>query len=545
MRIFRIRGQSLTALVMTLLAAILLTACSHRESSCSTSSVEHVVRQLLVGTSGADSAKLDDFLEISAAREISSSTTVSQCEADFSVSKSTIADLEKQIPNIQQDVRAAALQARMSSETISSGILSGIVDYAVERATDEDGTVTTHVTLSNFNVARSFVLSKYLGVTALLSSVSNFEIPASLTWDAKANGDPKLLRGGHLAITLSSKKGAGNDIPTPLIHVEGYGASIDQLGEPGFENPTARLVIGQLDLSGSSNQVAFLTYSGGAHCCTSIKILDLRAGKWTVLDMGMWDGEPLMEFPKDIDGDHIPDIVLNDGAFNYTFASYADSYAPPLIFNVVNGAIVNVSAESRYAAFYRDRMTEYQAVCLLHDNGACAAFVGAASRIGDYSYAFQFLLDNYDKSGTWNLPKLCHVALVSNQCPSGQDYDAPNYPMAVAAFLAQNGYPVPTDGAPQTIFAPTFDCSKVKSQVLILVCATPSLAMQDQELAASYLAAKAVTKDATGLRTAEIAWIKLRNNSASDPDALAAQYKARIDELEQYARANTGSGQQQ
>jgi hypothetical protein len=504
--------------------------------------VLQTVKQLIVGTK---SSQLDGYIEISEPHLIGSSDNTSRCEARFEVSKASLAILAKQKGDFAKGLRNSAAEAGMSKDDIDSGVLSGTAEYAVETAADDDGSQIAHVTLSNFNLARSKVLSKYLRLASLYMRITNFRSPANLAWDSKNDGDPKLYRSRDVEVTLSSQPDPNSDIPDPVIRVEGYGSTLERKGQGGFQDAAANVLVGRLDPTVATEQVVFMTYSGGAHCCTSIDILEFVAGNWAVLDMGSWDGEPLANFPKDIDGDRIPDLVMSDDSFDYQFASYADSYAPPVIFNVINGAVVNVTSNPRYAPYFRDQMTEYQSVCLLHNNGACAAFLAAASRIGYFSYAWQFLLDNYDQSSNWALPKLCHVALENGQCPAGQEYDAPNYPLAVAGFLAEHGYSVPSEVTPQDTFSPSFNCSRVTSHVLALVCATPRLSMLDQELAAAYLAAKSASKTPDSVKASEVAWIRLRNNSPADVESLTELYKERISALEGSARMAASPEQQQ
>jgi hypothetical protein len=542
MRMGRLYEQLSIGMAVSILAATILVSCTSQSSPCASSSVLESVKRLIVGTK---SSQVDGYLEISDPHLIGSSGSISRCEARFDVSRASRASLTKQTGNFAKELRNSAVQAGMSKDDIDLGTLSGIAEYTVETAAGNDGSQIADVTLSNFNLARSKVLSEYLRLTSLYARITDFRSPVVLTWSSKNNGDPKLYRSRDIEITLSSRSDSNSDIPDPVIRVEGYGSFLEHTGQGGFQDATANMLVGRLDPTVSTDQVVFMTYSGGAHCCTSIDILEFIDGKWTVLDMGSWDGEPLANFPKDIDGDHIPDLVVSDDSFDYQFASYADSYAPPVIFNVVNGDLANVSSNPRYTAFYRDRMTEYQSVCLLHNNGACAAFLAVASRIGYFSYAWQFLLENYDQSSNWSLPKLCRVALEKGQCPTGQDYDAPNYPSAVAGFLTVHGYPVPSELMPQSTFSPSFNCSKVTSHVLALVCGTPQLSMLDQDLAAAYLAAKSASKTPDMIKASEIGWIKMRNNSQADVDTLTEFYKARISALEESARTDASSGQQQ
>ena len=83
-------------------------------------------------------------------------------------------------------------------------------------------------------------------------------------------------------------------------------------------------------------------------------------------------------------------------------------------------------------------------------------------------------------------------------------------------------------GTPETASGPSFDCSRVTSENLKLICATPDLAAADRALAAAYRQALAATSDTAALRDGERAWIVARNNAPTDADQLRALYAERI-----------------
>ena len=151
---------------------------------------------------------------------------------------------------------------------------------------------------------------------------------------------------------------------------------------------------------------------------TQIHAVEMIGHQWKQLDLGAVDGEGPSEVPKDIDGDGIPDLVLIDQAFLYTFASYADSYSPMRVLNIVDGVVTDVSTQPRYAKNYKQDMIPSMAMCMLHNNGACAAFVASATRAGYRNWAWQFMLDNYNNADPWELPKTCDIP-DTNPCPDG------------------------------------------------------------------------------------------------------------------------------
>lgn len=83
------------------------------------------------------------------------------------------------------------------------------------------------------------------------------------------------------------------------------------------------------DLDGEPEPEVFVTtYSGGAHCCTSVVIY-------------RWDGERYRRLTgffgnagytlEDLDGDGRPEFVTRDDRFAYRFTAYAFSILPPMV----------------------------------------------------------------------------------------------------------------------------------------------------------------------------------------------------------------------
>jgi hypothetical protein len=98
-------------------------------------------------------------------------------------------------------------------------------------------------------------------------------------------------------------------------------------------------------------------------------------------------------------------------------------------------------AKSRaYRAVYEKDLAETKSDCQNHQNGACAAFVADAARLGRFEEAWSIMLRNYNQSDTWELPSDCDVELKSGECPKGHEHKYDNYPAALRAFLARYGY---------------------------------------------------------------------------------------------------------
>jgi uncharacterized protein YecT (DUF1311 family) len=295
----------------------------------------------------------------------------------------------------------------------------------------------------------------------------------------------------------------------------------------------------KLDPSTRAPALVFITYSGGAHCCTSADVFQPADGQWTRDAVG-GDGEPFEKLPKDVDGDQIPDIELSDGQFLYAFASYADSNPPPQFFNLVRGKLENVSTAPRYLKIFRRFMLADQAGCLLHSNGACATFVALASRLGAHEWAWDFAMENYDRSSKWVYSPTCDIDPGTNQCPADHQH-ATTFPEALAKFIVEAGYWNEGDQSERDLMRPGFDCGSVTSQVLIQVCSDKILAGLDRTLGAAYFAAKQSSPSPEALKDDQINWITQRNNGLSDPGTLAQRYGQRISYLTTLARQQAES----
>jgi hypothetical protein len=162
-----------------------------------------------------------------------------------------------------------------------------------------------------------------------------------------------------------------------------------------------------------------------------------------VLDVGSWDGD-YIEPPKDISGDGVVDFVMFDNSFLYAFASYADSFAPPTIFNIVNGEMKDVSRNPAFRALFLKEMKQAGDRCRPGSdgapNGACASYVAAAARVGKLTEAWPRMIAAYDATSDWDLPTGCRVREDEGGCPDGAEIVYKSYPEALLAFLKREGY---------------------------------------------------------------------------------------------------------
>ncbi len=261
-----------------------------------------------------------------------------------------------------------------------------------------------------------------------------------LSWVPKDDAETKTFLIENYALTLSTHVHSNGERAAFLRVRAPTGESTSIHGQVGYPIPSAGFGVGKLDGKSDTQQVIVTSYTGGLHCCTKITVLELMEGKWRKLQLGMWDGDPLHEFPSDVDGDATPDFVLKDDRFDYAFAPYTERHKPPRIFNIEDARVVEVGHFARYDAVYEADMNRSQAGCLKHKNAACAAFVANASRLGRREWAWDIMLAHYRRSTDWDFPTKCRVAKVNDLCPAGQTEQFREFPDALGWFLTDTGY---------------------------------------------------------------------------------------------------------
>lgn len=272
---------------------------------------------------------------------------------------------------------------------------------------------------------RKGLLTLALLVAALAGGEARAMIPAltlptdrALPWTYNAQPRPLLYRWGGLLISILARpardrRDARDGLVMPEVTVS-QPRPVMQGPQPPAPPPlTLRspptspiyeygLSVGRLDRAGN-RFVMWQAYTGGAHCCFNIQLILPDGPAPGIVSLGNFDMEMMTDIPSDVDGDGRTDFVLRDNDFLYAFASFAGSFAPPQIWNVESGRAVNVSAAPRYRALFVDAMAETRPICLDRQsgerNGACAAFVAAAARIGEADSAWAEMLQAYDREG--------------------------------------------------------------------------------------------------------------------------------------------------
>jgi hypothetical protein len=265
---------------------------------------------------------------------------------------------------------------------------------------------------------RKALVSLAILIAALAGGEARAMIPAltlpaerALPWSYRAEPRPLLYRWDDLLIAIRARRTRDGLIvpqvtvsqPRPVMQGPQPPAPPPLTLRSFPTSPTSEhgLSVGTLDRDGN-RFVMWQAYTGGLHCCFDIQLILPDGPERGVVSLGAFDMEMMTDVPTDVDGDGRTDFVLRDNAFLYAFASFAGSFAPPQIWNVERGRAVDVSAAPRYRPLFVEAIAETRPICLDRRggddrNGACAAFVAASARIGDFEGAWRAMLGGYDR----------------------------------------------------------------------------------------------------------------------------------------------------
>jgi hypothetical protein len=206
-----------------------------------------------------------------------------------------------------------------------------------------------------------------------------------------------------------------------------------------FQSPILKLV--EMDASNDAPELFVSRYSGGAHCCNLISIVAKTGnGQWTEIEVGAYDGDPERNYPNDVTGDGVAEIVTLDNSFLYAFASYAGSYAPTIVLALRDGAIVDVSAEPDFdyvmGAAVRNLGTMPDAG--ESRNSWLAAYTAMQLRLGADD-PFALADKDYDPEPDWGLTFCRDEGTETYDCPEDR-IGRTEFPVALRQFLSERGY---------------------------------------------------------------------------------------------------------
>ncbi len=299
----------------------------------------------------------------------------------------------------------------------------------------------------DFKALRRLIEWLFLAVGLLALPTMTWAQPMT-TWD---RGHPLPARFGPFGFSSTRVPANGDSDGNVILHVkDAQGRTTDLTIEIAYDDVYVTLGIGRIDPESPNLQLLVTSYTGGAHCCVHIQILDDVDGQWRTLDIGAFDGEPIPVFPTDIDGDGITDIERADDRFAYAFGCYASSWMPPRIFNIRRGKVQDVSGSARYRKLYVKDFKEAKSQCVKHANPACAGMVADSYRLGGSDKAWSVAMVNIDRDDGWLLPG-CKVKPIDNMCPEDQQFHSGEFRAALTQFLIENGIAPNLRGTPGQI----------------------------------------------------------------------------------------------
>ena len=240
--------------------------------------------------------------------------------------------------------------------------------------------------------------------------------------------------------------------------------------------------------------------------------------RWEVVNVGEFDSDgPQIQ---DLNGDGSAELVGKDDSFDYAFASYAESYAPPKILRLVGSRIADVSSSSEFQRPILQMLLANEGLAtpeMWRDNGFLAGWVAHNALVGSGRDAWRRMLNLYNRNSDWDL-SVCTIP--TNPCPENAKRFR-DFPTALREHLAKNGYSLDgIVGASAGSISPSFDCNKARTPSEIGICRSPRLAELDNILAAGY----AFIKKTQGRPAADVIGIPYWN---SLPSAKGTRYASR------------------
>jgi hypothetical protein len=280
----------------------------------------------------------------------------------------------------------------------------------------------------------------FLAVLAMLPSAAAGAIakpPAWINWDSSSDR-PKAHQVRGFTLTTSVRRDRGIAIPVLTVRSKGR-RPLRVVGSGGMSFPGAAVTVFPANRPQGQPIILFRSYTGGAHCCEAYRLIEPTPKAWRVSRIGQWDGSG--PTPVDVDGDGRLELLARDQRFAYRWASYAGSVMPPVVFEVRNGKLFEVSAQPRFKPLYVKELRGSQKACAESESevGPCLGYVAIAARAGEAVTALAVLGRKPSSHDSWDVPVHCGGG------PAGCAHDKPvkslpNRHEAVVYFLTDLGY---------------------------------------------------------------------------------------------------------
>lgn len=265
-------------------------------------------------------------------------------------------------------------------------------------------------------------------------------------WEDKITRTSWRLDDGPLSLEVTLTKGGPPDAllaMTPKLSLSVEGEKIlDVEGSASFpDNPVFVIQIAEMDPANPYAEVAFSSFTGGAHCCSDTKVLtSSKDGKsWKIIEMDALDGDLLKL--RDLDGDGRYEFAFHDNAFLYAFGCYACSAAPLRVLQLSDGELKDHSRQPRFRAHqlnWLQNMLEWAGEGM-DMNGYLAGYVAQKILLGEGADAWKLMLKHHDREAEWGLAFCAVKENDKGECPQGKKTTL-SYPDALKRFFTKTGY---------------------------------------------------------------------------------------------------------
>ena len=157
-------------------------------------------------------------------------------------------------------------------------------------------------------------------------------VSATLPWEGDRSDSLGVVH-PQLAVTRS---GVRYDITVDDV----CGTGCVLLADDPTTKPTDS-ILKVFDLDGDGEPEVLLdTFSGGAHCCLSLRLYRWTGAGYARTSIDWGDVSYAL---RDLDGDEVPELVGSDPIFSAAFTAYAASSFPPLVLRWNAGRTENVT----------------------------------------------------------------------------------------------------------------------------------------------------------------------------------------------------------
>jgi hypothetical protein len=249
-----------------------------------------------------------------------------------------------------------------------------------------------------------------------------------------------------ITATVSHQRRLSADptMEVPVLTVEVGGRMVREvLGTPsGFEFPVAEASIAEIDPGNETAEVYFSSFTGGAHCCAEVYVVEANGAEWVAVAVGSFDGGG--DLLDDADGDGVAEIVTVDNSFLYQFDSYAGSAAPLQILTVEDGEVADVSADSRFRDAHEGWLAEIEGWAPGEDRwtmpGWIAGWVASKIRVGEGEVAWAEFTANWNAANDPGF-EICRDGGDAYSCAPARVATV-SFPEALGLFLNEHGYEV-------------------------------------------------------------------------------------------------------